>query len=335
MPSKFNSTGRRPGKAVKKPYRQGGVARYQVGGGIADPRLEPRIDPRIAPRMDPRLMQQQVARAPTVTARQNRLGSNSAFAGRQGQQLMPGPGAMDARQTTLSPLLQQQLQQRLAAQQATGPTGPTVAMPRPGEAPRTLQPLPDSIRYGGSRQLGLPDPPPTDPQFLARQRSAQQDPAMTPFLFAQQEQRLGNPNYDVTGRINPATGQIARPRADGNTGWGAAPSQMPSQQMPQQQMNSPQALTGMLTPSQIPARQRGFSPFQFPHQQAPVSPQQMPQPPAFGGAAPQRQSAPNPWFPSTQRPGFLEAPLVPFRRGGYVNLKTGGRVPRKKGVKLI
>jgi len=204
-------------------------------------------------------------------------------------------------------------------------------MPRPGEPPRTLQPLPDSIRYGGSRQLGLPDPPPTDPQFLARQRSAQQDPAMTPFLFAQQEQRLGNPNYDVTGRINPATGQIAQPP----TSWGAASSQMPSEQMPQQQMNSPQALTGMLTPSQIPTRQRGFAPFQFPHQQAPVSPQQMPQPPAFGGAAPQRQSAPNPWFPSTQRPGFLEAPLVPFRRGGYVTLKTGGRVPRKKGVKLI
>ena len=274
MPSKFNSTGRRPGKAVKKPYRQGGVARYQVGGGIADPRLEPRI----APRIDPRLIQQQqqVARAPTVTARQNRLGSNSAFAGRQGQQLMPGPGVMDARQTTLSPLLQPQLQQRLA-------TGPTVAMPRPGEPPRTLRPAPP-------------------PRYVP----------------------------DQTGTPLPQQ-------------WMAGPATMPSQQIPQQipqqmlqqQMNSPQALTGMLTPSQIPARQRGFSPFQFPHQQAPVSPQQMPQPPAFGGAAPQRQSAPNPWFPSTQRPGFLEAPLVPFRRGGYVTLKTGGRVPRKKGVKLI
>ena len=271
MPSKFNSTGRRPGKAVKKPYRQGGVARYQLGGGIADPRLEPRIDPRIAPRMDPRLMQQQVARAPTVTARQNRLGSNSAFAGRQGQQLMPGPGVMDPRQAML-----QQQRQRAAAMQARGPT---VAMPRPGEPPRTLRPAP---------------PPRYAP--------------------------------DQTGTPLPQQ-------------WGTAPSQMPSQQMPQQmpqqQMNSPQALTGMLTPSQIPARQRGFSPFQFPHQQAPVSPQQMPQPPAFGGVAPQRQSAPNPWFPSTQRPGFLEAPLVPFRRGGYVTLKTGGRVPRKKGVKLI
>ena len=285
MPSKFNSTGRRPGKAVKKPYRQGGVARYQVGGGIADPRLEPRIDPR----MDPRLMQQQVARAPTVTARQNRLGSNSAFAGRQGQQLMPGPGVMDPSQA----MLQQQRQR--AAAMAMQARGPTFAMPRPGEPPRTLQPLPDPVQRPTARN------------------------------------RVG---YPAGSRYAPDQTGTPLPQQ-----WGTAPSQMPSQQIPQQipqqQMNSPQALAGMLTPSQIPTRQRGFSPFQFPHQQAPVSPQQMPQPPAFGGAAPQRQSAPNPWFPTTQRPGFLEAPLVPFRRGGYVNLKTGGRVPRKKGVKLI
>jgi hypothetical protein len=301
MPSKFNSTAKRPGKAVKKPYRRGGVARYQLGGSLqADPRLEQRMQQRL----DPRLMQQQAARPPTVTASQDRLGSNSAFAGRQGQQPMPGPGVMDARQTMAH---QQRQLAETAARQARFAQSPTVAMPRPGEPPRTLQPLPDSIRYGGSRQLGLPDPPPTDPQFLARQRSAQQDPAMTPFLFAQQEQRLGNPNFSVTGRTNP-----------------------------QQPMNSPQALTGMLAPSQIPTRQRGFAPFQFPHQQTAAAPQQqVPQQPAFGRGTTQRQSAPSPWFPSTQSPNFLENPLVPFRRGGYVTLKTGGRVPRKNGVKLI
>jgi hypothetical protein len=64
-----------------------------------------------------------------------------------GQRLMPGqgfipPGPRQAMDFSGSPLLQQQLQKRLAAQQATGPTGPTFAMPRPGEPPRTLQPLP-------------------------------------------------------------------------------------------------------------------------------------------------------------------------------------------------
>jgi hypothetical protein len=135
----------------------------------------------------------------------------------------------------------------------------------------------------------------------------QRNPVLTPFGFAQQEQQLGNPNFSVTGRTNP-----------------------------QQPMNSPQALTGMLAPSQIPTRQRGFAPFQFPHQQTAAAPQQqVPQQPAFGRGTTQRQSAPSPWFPSTQSPNFLENPLVPFRRGGYVTLKTGGRVPRKNGVKLI
>ena len=132
-----------------------------------------------------------------------------------GQRLMPGQAVMDARQTME---LQQSLLGETAARQARFAQSPTFAMPRPGEPPRTLQPLPDSIRYGGLRQLGLPDPPPTDPQFLARMRSAQQNPAMTPFGFAQAEQRLGNPNYDVTGRVNPATGQIPRPRADFGAG---------------------------------------------------------------------------------------------------------------------
>jgi hypothetical protein len=48
-------------------------------------------------------------------------------------------------------------------------------------------------------------------EYLTGMVAAQQDPAMTPFGFAQAEQRLGNPNYDVTGRLNPATGQIERP----------------------------------------------------------------------------------------------------------------------------
>tara|TARA_Y100000310_G_scaffold168938_1_gene168986 strand:- start:2838 stop:3194 length:357 start_codon:yes stop_codon:yes gene_type:complete len=48
--------------------------------------------------------------------------------------------------------------------------------------------------------------------------AAQQDPAISQFDFARAEQRLGNPNYDVTGRVNPATGQIPRPRADFGAG---------------------------------------------------------------------------------------------------------------------
>ena len=124
--------------------------------------------------------------------------------------------------------------------------GPTFSMPQPGEPPRTLRPAPRYVAptppsdwtgdyewrtaaqidasqmrpdlQAERQRLGLPNPPPTDPQFLARMRSAQQNPAMTPFGFAQQEQRLGNPNYDVTGRVNPATGQIPRPRADFGAG---------------------------------------------------------------------------------------------------------------------
>jgi hypothetical protein len=63
-----------------------------------------------------------------------------------------------------------------------------------------------------------PNPPPTDPQFLARMVANQKNPVLTPFEFAQEEQRLGNPNFDVTGRVNPATGQIPRPRADFGAG---------------------------------------------------------------------------------------------------------------------
>ena len=57
-----------------------------------------------------------------------------------------------------------------------------------------------------------------DQEFLARMAAAQQDPAISQFDFARAEQRLGNPNYDVTGRVNPATGQIPRPRADFGAG---------------------------------------------------------------------------------------------------------------------
>ena len=68
------------------------------------------------------------------------------------------------------------------------------------------------------RLHGSPNPPPIDPQFLARMVANQKNPVLTPFEFAQEEQRLGNPNFDVTGRINPATGQIPRPRADFGAG---------------------------------------------------------------------------------------------------------------------
>jgi hypothetical protein len=115
----------------------------------------------------------------------------------------------------------------------------------------------------------------------------QKNPVLTPFEFAQEEQRLGNPNFDVTGRVNPATGQIARPRGD---------------------FNPPP-----LTRSVSPRAGRGIAPVQ-------------------------RGSNPKPWFPSTQRPEYLpdrQAQFVPWARGGRVGLKTGGRIPRKKGVKFV
>jgi len=151
-----------------------------------------------------------------------------------GQRLMSGqgfitPGPRQAMDFSGSPLLQQQLQKRLAAQQATGPTGPTFAMPRPGEPPRTLQPLPDPVQ---------------------------------------------------------------RPTARNRVGYPAGSRYVPDQ-------------TG------TPLRAAGI----------------------------QRGAGPRPWFPSTQRPEYLpdqEAQqFVPWARGGRVGLKTGGRIPRKKGAKFI
>ena len=79
-----------------------------------------------------------------------------------------------------------------------------------------------------------------DQEFLARMAAAQKDPAISPFDFAREEQRLGNPNYDVTGRVNPATGQIERPRADFGAGvaGGARP---PAGITPVQRGASPKA----------------------------------------------------------------------------------------------
>jgi hypothetical protein len=53
----------------------------------------------------------------------------------------------------------------------------------------------------------------------------------------------------------------------------------------------------------------------------------------------QRGAGARPWLPSTQRPEYLPATqrqqFVPWARGGRVGLKTGGRIPRKKGAKFI
>ena len=209
---------RMPSGVQGQPWPGGEPPPNQSGVAYPRPRMgalpDPLGSPRVPPMQPPRGMND-YQRMGLEPFQGGRMASNPV-----GQRPMPGqgfipPGPRQAMDFSGSPLLQQQLQKRLAAQQATGPTGPTFAMPRPGEPPRTLQPLPDPVQTE-RRRLGLPDPPPVDQQRLARMRAAQQNPAMTPFGFAQQEQRLGNPNYDLTGRVNPATGQIARPRGDFN-----------------------------------------------------------------------------------------------------------------------
>jgi hypothetical protein len=164
-----------------------------------------------------------------------------------GQRAMPGqgfipPGPRQAMDFSGSPLLQQQLQKRLAAQQATGPTGPTFAMPRPGEPPRTLQPLP---------------------------------------LIGPQQFRPPRPS------------------------------------------SSPAQVSQQIAASEAASRRR------FPQSQISTMP---------SAAGLQRGAGPRPWFPSTQRPEYLperQAQFVPWARGGRVGLKTGGRIPRKKGVKFV
>ena len=123
-------------------------------------------------------------------------------------------------------------------QGASNPFRPqTMADHDPAEAPRFITPPSDwtgdyewrtpaqidaaqmTPQLQAMRRLhGSPNPPPIDPQFLARMVAQQKNPVLTPFEFAQEEQRLGNPNFDVTGRVNPATGQIPRPRADFGAG---------------------------------------------------------------------------------------------------------------------
>ena len=138
------------------------------------------------------------------------------------QRLMPGPSVLPSTWGRIGP---ESFNKRLAP--AYGGLPAPAPAPAQGQFPAPLhgpgqQPGFDPVQTERQR-LGLPDPPRGafsnyDQEFLARMAAAQQDPAISPFDFAREEQRLGNPNYDVTGRVNPATGQIPRPRADFGAG---------------------------------------------------------------------------------------------------------------------
>jgi len=170
MPRYFKSTANKPGSGVRKGYRRGGrnlrdeearVIGVQDNAADELRRVRARRPHDAAERRDRRAQLARVgsrernARDEMRRLRGYQMGGGIDSLPRpliglesmKQPRLAPGqrfitPGPRQAMDFSGSPLLQQQLQQRLAAQQATGSTGPIVAMPRPGEPPRTLRPAP-------------------------------------------------------------------------------------------------------------------------------------------------------------------------------------------------
>jgi hypothetical protein len=328
MPTYYRSTERRPGRGIRKSYRHGGRNRRDEEArviGVQDNAADELRRVRGRRPKDAREVRDRRAQLARVGSRErNARDEMRRLRGYQmggGIDSLPRPLGLSSmmqppqRGGFSNPLgsqnslraaqaaAQQQRLQGLGQGLGSAPFAPPQPARRPGQGqfyPASMEDM--HLRQMGPSKQWPPAPPTPPPVFPA---------SMEDMHLREMEERYAAPppnrRYvpDQTGTPLPQQFRPPRPPIDQQT-----LARMAAAQRPRRGFNAPSSL-GQVSMGQ--SQGRGIAPVQ-------------------------RGSSPKPWFPSTQRPEYLpetQAQFVPWARGGRVGLKTGGRIPRKKGAKFI
>ena len=307
MPRYYKSTERRPGRGIRKSYRHGGRNLRDEEArviGVQDNAADELRRVRGRRPKDAREVRDRRAQLARVGSRERN--ARDEMRRLRGYQRGGGIDSLPRPLTGLSSMMRM-------------PPG-LQGQPWPGGEPPPNQ---SGVAYPRPRMGTLPNP--------AQGQRLMPGPGVFPATG-----RIGPESF--SGRLGPAYGGLPAPApSQGLRQWevpqsGVAPRTLqPLPLIGPQQFRPPRPSIDQQTLARMAAAQRPRGGFNAP-------PSLVGQPQGRGIAPVQRGSSPKPWFSSTQRPEYLpetQAQFVPWARGGRVGLKTGGRIPRKKGVKFV